>query len=106
MEKYSIEIDESVWHHLQRHAEPFVDTPNTVLTRLLFGEKAPPAETPVALPIPTVSIQGLPKSLAQILEVVYEMEVNGYSRTQATNRVAKKRRKVIIRQFTGEFAVR
>jgi hypothetical protein len=33
----------------------------------------------------------LPKSLAQILEVVYEMEVNGYSRTQATNRVAKKR---------------
>ena len=91
MEKYSIEIDESVWHHLQRHAEPFVDTPNTVLTRLLFGEKAPPAETPVALSIPTVSIQGLPKSLAQILEVVYEMEVNGYSRTQATNRVAKKR---------------
>ena len=33
----------------------------------------------------------MPKSLAQILEVVYEIEVNGYSRTQATNRVAKKR---------------
>jgi hypothetical protein len=41
--------------------------------------------------IPTVSIEGLPKSLSQILEVVYEMEVNGYTRTQATNRVAKKR---------------
>ncbi|MDH3723763.1 MAG: hypothetical protein OER74_19875, partial [Desulfobacteraceae bacterium] len=41
--------------------------------------------------IPTVNFQGLPKSLAQILEVVYEIEVNGYSRTQATNRVAKKR---------------
>jgi hypothetical protein len=37
-----------------------------------------------------VGIQGLPKSLAQILEVVYEMKVKGYSRTQATNRVAKK----------------
>ena len=33
----------------------------------------------------------MPKSLEQILEVVYEIEVNGYSRTQATNRVAKKR---------------
>ncbi|MEE4262519.1 MAG: hypothetical protein V2I56_07480 [Desulfobacteraceae bacterium] len=91
MEKYTIEIDAGVWHHLQRHAEPFVDTPNSVLNRLLFGEKEPPAETPAALSIPTVSIQGLPKSLAQILEVVYEMEVNGYSRTQATNRVARKR---------------
>jgi hypothetical protein len=29
--------------------------------------------------------------LAQILEVIYEMEVNGYGRTEATNRVAKQR---------------
>ena len=91
MKKFTIEIDEGIWHHLQRHAEPFVDTPNSVLNRLLFGEPAPPKEAPAAFAIPTVSIQGLPKSLAQILEVVYEMEVNGYSRTQATNRVAKKR---------------
>ena len=91
MQKYSIEVDEGIWHHLQHHAEPFVDTPNSVLNRLLFGAQEPPKDTPAALSIPTVSIQGLPKSLAQILEVVYEMEVNGYSRTQATNRVAKKR---------------
>ena len=91
MKKYSIEIDAAVWHHLQRHAEPFVDTPNSVLKRLLFGEKGSKEETPAVLSIPSVSIQGLPKSLAQILEVIYEMEVNGYSRTQATNRVAKKR---------------
>jgi len=91
MQQYSIEIDQEVWHHLQSHAEPLVDTPNSVLKRLLFGGQAPTAESPAALSIPTVSIQGLPKSLAQILEVVYEMEVNGYSRTQATNRVAKKR---------------
>ena len=91
MKEYSIEVDADVWHYLQRHAEPFVDTPNAVLKRLLFGEKEPEDETPAALSIPSVSIQGLPKSLAQILEVVYEMEVNGYSRTQATNRVAKKR---------------
>ena len=91
MKQYTIEIDEGVWHHLQSHAEPFVDTPNSVLNRLLFGEKRLPQKTPAVLSIPTVSIQGLPKSLAQILEVVYEIEVNGYSRTQATNRVAKKR---------------
>ena len=91
MTQYSIEIDDVVWHYLQSHAEPFVDTPNSVLKRLLFDTKTPKADTPPALSIPTVSIQGLPKSLAQILEVVYEMEVNGYSRTQATNRVAKKR---------------
>lgn len=91
MQKYTIEVDEAIWHHLQRHAEPFVDTPNSVLNRLLFGEQAPPKEPPAAFAIPTVSIQGLPKSLAQILEVVYEMEVNGYSRTRATSRVAKKR---------------
>ena len=91
MEQYTIEIDEDVWHHLQGHAEPFVDTPNSVLKRLLFDVQTPEEETRPALTIPAVSIQGLPKSLAQILEVVYEMEVNGYSRTQATNRVAKKR---------------
>lgn len=91
MKKFTIEIDEGIWHHLQRHAEPFVDTPNSVLNRLLFGEPDTSDEPQAAFAIPTVSIQGLPKSLAQILEVVYEMEVNGYSRTQATNRVAKKR---------------
>ena len=91
MKQYNIEVDAAVWHHLQRHAEPFVDTPNSVLKRLLFGETGPKIKTPAVLSIPSVSIQGLPKSLAQILEVVYEMEVNGYSRTQATNRVAKKR---------------
>ncbi|MGD8410031.1 MAG: hypothetical protein PVF39_01900, partial [Desulfobacterales bacterium] len=41
--------------------------------------------------VPTVSIEGTPKSLAQILEVIYEMEINGYSRTEATNRVAQNR---------------
>ena len=91
MKMYPIEIDEKLWHYLQHNAEPFVDTPNSVLNRLLFGagEKK---EDPAALyTIPSVNIEGLPKSLSQILEVVYEMEVNGYSRIEATNRVAKKR---------------
>ena len=91
MKLYSIEIDEKIWHFLQQNAEPFVDSPNSVLKRLLFGAGQNKEETPALYTIPSVDIEGLPKSLSQILEVVYEMEVNGYSRIQATNRVAKKR---------------
>ena len=91
MKMHLIEIDERIWYHLQQNAEPFVDTPNSVLNRLLFGEEEEKEQKAAFFSIPTVNIQGLPKSLAQILEVVYEIEVNGYSRTQATNRVARKR---------------
>jgi negative regulator of replication initiation len=91
MKMYSIEIDEKVWGYLQKHAEPFVDTPNTVLNRLLLGASKKAGE-PASVPAnPSVSIKGTPKSLSQILEVIYEMEINGYSRTEATNRVAEKR---------------
>ena len=91
MKMYSIEIDEKIWHLLQQNAEPFVDSPNSVLNRLLFAKKETPENDVPLFSLPEISVEGLPKSLSQILEVVYEMEVNGYSRTQATNRVAKKR---------------
>ena len=91
MKMHLIEIDEKIWCHLQQNAEPLVDTPNSVLNRLLFGTAEKKEKAAACFSIPTVSIQGLPKSLAQILEVVYEIEVNGCSRTQATHRVAKQR---------------
>lgn len=91
MKMHTIEIDQKVWSYLQQNAEPFVDTPNSVLNRLLFGIEVSKEKEATNFLIPTANIQGLPKSLAQILEVVYEMEVNGYNRIQATNRVAKKR---------------
>ena len=91
MNKYSIEIDEKIWHYLQQHAEPFVDTPNSVLNRLLIGEETKKEAPRSIFSIPSVNVEGLPESLSQILEIVYEIEVNGYSRIQATNRVAKKR---------------
>ena len=91
MKMYSIEIDEKIWKFLQKNAEPFIDTPNTVLNKILFGasEESDGQESTSA--VPSVSIKGTPKSLSQILEVVYEIEVNGCSRTEATNRVAQKR---------------
>jgi hypothetical protein len=89
---HQIDIDEEIWRHLQQHAEPLVDTPNTVLHKLLFGMLDDPASTqPSVFKIPTVSVKGSPKSLSQIFEVLYEIEVNGCTRIQATNRVAKKR---------------
>lgn len=91
MKMFSIEIDETVWHYLQKHAEPFVDTPNSVLSRLLLGTSIRPPEKMGAPDIPAVTVEGTPKSLAQILEVIYEMEINGYSRTEATHRVAENR---------------
>jgi hypothetical protein len=43
----SIEIDEFVWSYLQRNAEPFVDTPNSVLRRVLSlgDERSRPQST-------------------------------------------------------------
>jgi negative regulator of replication initiation len=91
MKMHTIEIDENIWGYLQKHAEPFVDTPNSVLNRILFDTCKSPSPKSRVPKNPPVSIQGIPKSLAQILEVVYEMEINGYSRTEATKRVAHKR---------------
>ncbi len=91
MSMYKIEIDEKIWKHLQKHAEPFVDTPNSVLHKLLLGVFDDEDEERQVFRIPSVSVKGSPKSLSQIFEVLYEIEVNGCTRIQATNRVAKKR---------------
>ena len=91
MKMYSIEIDEKVWKFLQKNAEPFIDTPNTVLNKILFEDSEESDAQESASAVPSVSIKGTPKSLSQILEVIYEIEVNGCSRTEATKRVAHKR---------------
>lgn len=38
MKYHKIEVDEDILKYLKERAEPFVDTPNTVLRRLIFGE--------------------------------------------------------------------
>ena len=87
MKMHRIEIDDKVWNHLKNFAEPFTDTPNSVLNRLLFGH--PKKKSPNAGKNTCINITGVPKALSQIFEVLFEMEINGHSRVQATNKVAK-----------------
>ena len=87
MNKHWIEIDDDVWDYLKNFAEPFVDTPNSVLRRLLLDDE----ERDDDMSLSMIDIKGVPKALSQIFEVLYEIEVNGCSRIEATHRVAQKR---------------
>jgi hypothetical protein len=86
MEMHWIEIDDRIFKYLQSHAEPFIDTPNSVLNKLFFGED----ENNKKEKGQPVSVTGLPKALAYVLEVVSEIEINGYSRLDATRAVAER----------------
>ena len=91
---HKIEVDEVVWSLLKKQAEPFEDTPNSVLRRLLLAKSqrtisarflsSDNGETPI---FP----KGVPTALQQILEVAYLVVKLGYTRTEATNTVAKRR---------------
>lgn len=53
-----IEVDDDVFDYLKSNAEPFVDTPNSVLRRLLgititSADKPAPSAAPVTAPAPT-----------------------------------------------------
>ena len=86
MQMHLIEVDNKIFKYLQKHAEPFIDTPNTVLYRLLLDEKYPNATDT----IPPLKLTGLPKALSQPLEVLYEIHRHGHSRQKATKIVAEK----------------
>lgn len=83
----SIQIDDKVWNYLKKFAEPLEDTPNSVISRLLFGG----TKNKSGIDFANINIQGVPKALSQIFEVLYEMECKGLSRIEATHCVAEKR---------------
>lgn len=95
MKHYSIEVDQKVWDYLKSKAEPFEDTPNSVLHRILFGDQAV-ANRATDNKQPNIAVLNLPsntpRALAQILEVIYEVKKRGRSRNEATNIVAERRR--------------
>ena len=83
MAVYKIDVDEEVWQFLKKNADPFEDTPNSVLKRLLFGRTENRTESPVkthtANDFPTFPAS-VPKALAQTLEVIYGVKKLGLSR--------------------------
>jgi hypothetical protein len=104
MRTYSIEIDEKIWNYLKSQAEPFEDTPNSVLNRLLFGagatRPAPTATTPTVeeLKIPS----RIPRALSQTLEMIYEVKKYKYTRLEASKIIAK-RHAVAVQTITDKF---
>jgi len=93
---HTIEVDEKVWDYLKSKAEPFEDTPNSVLNRLLFGTGSQHVATKKIKQTGNSDLllpPGLPKALAQILEVIYEVKKFDHSRSDATNIVARRRGK-------------
>jgi hypothetical protein len=93
MRFHRIEVDDEVWSFLKKHAEPFEDTPNSVLRRILLPESnkslAEPIKATVETDMPKLAI-GVPRALSQFLEVIYRVRRMGQDRREATRNVAKK----------------
>lgn len=96
MKWHKIEVDEEVFGYLKKIAEPFVDTPNSVLRRELLRRESP--TTTVVSQYPQKNDNdhqkrfpiGIPAQLRQILEVVRLVKEEGYKRKEATHLVAKR----------------
>lgn len=94
MRMHKIDIDQEVLDYLKGQAEPFTDTPNDVLRRLLLGktssEKLDKFKPRVILSHnPPLVPAGTPKALEHILQVVYLTHFSGIPRSKATKDVAK-----------------
>ncbi len=91
MKTYEIKIDEEVYNFLKKYEKTFEDNPNSVLRKFLPLNNAKPNSNKIEkvqkdeLP---VFHSGVPQGLSQILEVIYLVKKKGYSRTDATNKVA------------------
>jgi hypothetical protein len=85
--KYTIEIDEIIMNYLKKHAEAFVDTPNSVLHKLLFNTSI---IKPLSQNFQSSVLDHTPKALSQVLEVIYEVIKKGRTRPEATRVVAER----------------
>jgi len=92
MKYHKIDIDDEVYGFIKQKAEPFVDTPNSVLRRLLLhsdGNTAPSA--PRRMSSENHEVQkfsaDVPAALQETLAVA-RLVINGTPRPSATNRVA------------------
>jgi len=86
---YQIEVDEEVYNFLKQHAEPFKDTPNSVLRRFLpfKSDTIEIKDNDVRKVFPQFP-ESVPNALAQILEMIILVKNGGLSRVEATHTVA------------------
>lgn len=89
MANHRIEVDAEVMAYLKSEAEAFVDTPNTVLRRLLLDNhgKVAGGVAGESDAVPDVG-SGLPKALEQVLQVAYLVRFHSLDRIAATHAVA------------------
>lgn len=85
MKMHTIEVDDIVINYLKKNAEPFSDTPNSVLHKLLFGPRRMVKESIFRA---SRANARMPMALSQTLDVIYEIIKNGLTRQEATMFVA------------------
>lgn len=87
---YQIDVDEEVYNFLKNHAEPFKDTPNSVLRQFLplKRDKVEIQDENIGEIFPKFPAS-VPNALAQILEMVILVKNEGLSRVEATKTVAE-----------------
>ena len=91
MKWYDIKIDQEVYKYLKERAEPFEDTPNTILRRELFGDdtKNDSGNSDKTVNFPDFS-RSIPTALQHTLEVIYLVKKHNISRSKATKLTANK----------------
>lgn len=89
---YQIEVDDEVYDFLKSHAEPFKDTPNSVLRRFLplINNRVEIQDNNARKVLPQFP-DSVPNALAQVLEMVILVKNEGLNRVQATHKVAELR---------------
>ena len=86
MKMNMIEVDDIVMEYLKKNAEPFSDTPNSVLHKLLFGTR----NNNISSFITTSSNPRIPRALSHTMDVIHEVIKNGLTRQDATRIVAER----------------
>ncbi len=92
MRHHGIEVDDEIFEFLKRKAEAFVDTPNTVLRRLLLDddrENVHGSKSSIGVSDVPVLLTNMPSKLKQILSVAYLVIHEKNRRKEATNTVAR-----------------
>ena len=85
MKMHPIEVDDLILDFLKVNAVPFSDTPNSVLHKLLFGDRGAAQGTSF---LKSRTNARIPRALSQTLDVIYEVIKNRQIRQQATRLVA------------------